>query len=320
MSFIWCDLETTGLDPQREEILSVGLLITDDNMREVARFERDVHVPLGYLAMREMSDYVREMHTKSGLLQRCEASTQHLGDVEREARAFLTQHLGEPAEKITERPPMAGNSVNFDRGFLTHHCPGLIKHFNYRLLDVSTLKVLALATVPGARAWNDSRPDAAHTPLADIEGSLLELAHWRAVLASVETAALEERVGVLSAGVRDLEQANSNCQQRIVDTERAHDDVAIRCEEQRDRADAAVAALAVLREALHNEWYAVQCSRGDGSFVCDEEGRARFNVVRHRAPPFNHHGTGYFTRDEAAEHVRRLNGDQIAKLLAEARQ
>ena len=183
--FIWTDLETTGLDPAKDEILAVGLLITDNEFKEVARAEWVAHVPAGYAAMRNMSPYVLAMHTKNGLLERVADSTAHIGDVERAACAFLDQHLGPAAEKITDRPPMAGNSVHFDRSFLSRHCPELIRRFNYRLLDVSTLKVLACATVPGAQAWNDTRPEAAHTPIADLEGSLAELAHWRQVLAVI---------------------------------------------------------------------------------------------------------------------------------------
>jgi oligoribonuclease len=180
--FIWTDLETTGLNPEADEILAVGLLITDNTFNEIARFERAVHVPAGWRAMRDMSPYVLDMHTKSGLIERVADSRLSLADVEQQACEFLDQHLGEPAEKITARPPMAGNSVHFDRAFLLRHCPELIRRFNYRLLDVSTLKVLACATVPGAQAWNDSRPPAPHTPIADLEGSIAELAHWRQVL------------------------------------------------------------------------------------------------------------------------------------------
>lgn len=182
--FIWTDLETTGLFPKRDEILSLGLIITDENMREIARAEWAIHVPAGWQAMRDMPDVVRAMHAKNGLLDRVAESRLSLANVEFAACQFLDEHLGEPAESPKARPPMAGNSVHFDRAFIEHHCPTLIRRYNYRLLDVSSFKVLAMATVPGAKEWNASRPDAAHMPLADLEGSIAELAHWRRVLAN----------------------------------------------------------------------------------------------------------------------------------------
>ena len=191
--FIWCDLETTGLDPAKDEILAIGLIVTDNAFTEIARFERFTHVPAGWKAMRDMSPFVLDMHTRSGLIERVADSRLELADVEREACAFLDQHLGEPAEKIKDRPVMAGNSVHFDRAFLLRHCPELIRRFNYRLLDVSSLKVLACATVPGAREWNDSRPPAPHTPIADLEGSIAELAHWRQVLAVIRVPVFPRR-------------------------------------------------------------------------------------------------------------------------------
>lgn len=180
--FIWVDLETTGLFPARDEILALGMIITDEHMTEIARFERIVHVPAGFRAMRDMSDYVREMHTKNGLLERVADSRLTLANVEDEAVDFLDTHLGPRAELVRDRPPMAGSSVHFDRAFIDRHCPNLALRFHYRLLDVSSFKVLSMATIPGAKEWNDSRPDAAHTPLADLEGSIAELAHWRRVL------------------------------------------------------------------------------------------------------------------------------------------
>jgi oligoribonuclease len=74
---------------------------------------------------------------------------------------------------------MAGNSVHFDRKFLEAQMPEVLDYVNYRLLDVSTLKVLCMATIPGAKTWEAARGDPAHTPLKDLEASLSELAHWR---------------------------------------------------------------------------------------------------------------------------------------------
>ena len=179
-AFIWCDIETTGLDRDLDDILALGLVLTDAEFRVIDQREWVIGVPQSSLD--RMNDFVLKMHTTSGLLDRVRASEFDIDTVEVIACAFLDAYLGEPAEAPRDRPPMAGNSVHFDRGFLDSAMPTLMKRFNYRHLDVSSLKVLAMATVPGARAWNDSRPHAAHTPLADLEGSIAELQHWRAVI------------------------------------------------------------------------------------------------------------------------------------------
>lgn len=179
--FVWTDFETTGLDPANEEPLALGLIITDDSFREIARREWILRVELDHPAIVGMAPFVRDMHTKNGLLERLK-NGQPRANVEEFACSFLDRYVGRPAESIKERPPMAGNSVSFDMSFLRWHFPELARRFNYRLLDVSTLKLLACATVPGAREWNDSRPDAAHTPIADLEASIAELQHWRGVL------------------------------------------------------------------------------------------------------------------------------------------
>lgn len=180
--FIWTDLETTGLDLKTDQILAIGLLITDDSFREIDRWEHVVHVPAGYRGMREMNAHVHEMHTKSGLLQRVADERAEVAEVERKAVAWLDHYLGEPADNIKARPAMAGNSVHFDRAFITRDCPALLQRYSYRSLDVSSLRLLALAETPLASKWIEAQAPAEHLPLADIAASRRELAHWRQVL------------------------------------------------------------------------------------------------------------------------------------------
>lgn len=177
--FVWTDIETTGLIPTDDWILSLGMIITDDAFKELARFESAVFFEPS--PDDRIAKFVLDMHTENGLWERCKTAP-HRHDVEKAACAFLDKHLGPPAENLKDRPVMAGNSVHFDKSFLDYFMCDLMKRLNYRILDVSTLKVLAYATVPGARAWDAKRDPANHTPLKDLEGSLAELAHWRAEL------------------------------------------------------------------------------------------------------------------------------------------
>lgn len=170
--FIFTDIETTGLDTTFDNILALGIIVTRDDFIEVARQEWFGKVY--QTEIMSLPSKVLEMHSTSGLLQKCEQSTLHCIDIEDEAVAFIKEHCPEPS-------PMAGNSIHFDRAFLKAHMPELEKTYHYRNFDVSTLRLLCHATVPEAKDWKSARPKV-HTPIADLENSLEELAHWREVL------------------------------------------------------------------------------------------------------------------------------------------
>ena len=178
--FVWTDIDTTGLDTSRDAILVIGMIITDNAFVECARHEWLVG-GTSVEALARMQPYVRDMHTKSGLLQRlADRTLPCASEVYQQVDDWLEPHVRGQDPK----PVMAGNSVHFERRFLAAQMPNLLDLLHYRLLDVSSLKVLCLATVPGAQAWEDARKPAAHTtPLTHLEGSMLELAHWRKVLA-----------------------------------------------------------------------------------------------------------------------------------------
>jgi len=126
--------------------------------------------------MKEMGDFVTEMHTKSGLIDAVNASTVTTEEAEAQTLAFLKEHIAE-ARTI----PLCGNSIGTDRRFLQEYMPTLEEFFHYRNVDVSTLKELT-------RRWHpevlDSLPEkaTAHRALDDILESIAELAHYRDTL------------------------------------------------------------------------------------------------------------------------------------------
>lgn len=184
-AFIWVDLETTGLDPVRDVILEVAIITTDAAFRPLARGGWLVVPNELERRIAEMPDVVRQMHGESGLLEDLRCRQYSLANTPGAVRYGIQCWLEENApvpERYEDRPPMAGNTVNFDRAFFAHHMPNLRQFFHHRSLDVSTLKVLAVATVPGAREWEAARGKPAHRGMDDIEASIEELAHWREVL------------------------------------------------------------------------------------------------------------------------------------------
>jgi oligoribonuclease len=166
------DLEMTGLDPDSDVIVEIATLVTDDDLEVVAEGpDLVVHQPPEVLD--RMGDFVRAMHTKSGLLEAIESSTITLAEAGEATLAFLREHIAEPGTV-----PLCGNSIGTDRRFLVRWLPEVDGFLHYRSIDVTSIKELA-------RRWNPevlkSAPEKSggHRALDDIRESLVELRHYR---------------------------------------------------------------------------------------------------------------------------------------------
>jgi oligoribonuclease len=166
----WIDLEMTGLDPDRERIIEVAIVVTDSHLNVLAEAPvLVVHQPDEVLGA--MDKWNTSTHTRSGLIDKVKASALDEAAAEQQLIAFLAQHVPGNAS------PMCGNSICQDRRFLARHMPRLEAYFHYRNLDVSTVKELA-------RRW---KPEIAkglvkqskHEALADIYESIDELKYYR---------------------------------------------------------------------------------------------------------------------------------------------
>ena len=172
---VWMDLEMTGLDPASDTIVEIATIVTDDDLTVVAEGP-DLVVQTPAEALANMSDVVREMHTRSGLLAAIESSTLSLADAGAETLAFIKQHVPEPRSV-----PLAGNSIGTDRRFLAAHLPEIEDHLHYRCVDVSTIKELARRWFPDALAGAPAKKGG-HRALDDIRESLEELRFYRTAL------------------------------------------------------------------------------------------------------------------------------------------
>jgi oligoribonuclease len=172
---VWMDLEMTGLDPASDTIVEIATIVTDDDLAVVAEGP-DLVVQTPAAALDAMSDVVREMHTRSGLLAAIEASTLSLADAGAETLAFIKQHVPEP-----RTVPLAGNSIGTDRRILAAHLPEIEDHLHYRCIDVSTIKELARRWFPDALAGAPTKRGG-HRALDDIRESVEELRFYRTAL------------------------------------------------------------------------------------------------------------------------------------------
>jgi oligoribonuclease len=169
-ALIWIDMEMSGLDPDRDRVLEVAIVITDVQLNTMAEAPvLVVHQDDGVLD--NMDAWNTSTHARTGLTQRVRASPLSESEVEKRMLDFVSHYVPQGVS------PMCGNSVHQDRRFLARYMPQLEAYFLYRNLDVSTLKELA-------RRW---RPEllgglvktGKHEALADIHESIEELKYYR---------------------------------------------------------------------------------------------------------------------------------------------
>jgi len=167
---VWLDMEMTGLDPEKERIIEVAVVVTEPDLSVVA--EGPVLVVHQSDALLDAMDaWNKGMHGRSGLTDKVKASTLTEAQVEDMLLAFLAGHV--PAGKS----PMCGNSIGQDRRFMVRYMPRLEAFFHYRNLDVSTLKELARRWRPDVYKGFDKK--SRHEALADIYESIDELKYYR---------------------------------------------------------------------------------------------------------------------------------------------
>jgi len=170
---IWMDLEMTGLDESRHVIVEIATLVTDDDLNIIAEGPNLViHQPDEVMA--EMDDFVTNMHTVSGLLEKIKTSTISEADAMQQTLDFIKEHSPEP-NKI----PLCGNSIRTDRTFLAKYMPEIENWLHYRCVDVSTIKELVKRWNPGLEHARPKSEGITHRAMDDIRDSVAELKFYR---------------------------------------------------------------------------------------------------------------------------------------------
>lgn len=169
-NLVWLDCEMTGLDPERDRLIEIAVVVTGPNLEP--RVEGPVFAIHQTDAQLDLMDaWNKGTHGKSGLTDKVRASTITEADAEQQILDFISQYVPRQAS------PMCGNSISQDRRFLVKYMPKLEAYFHYRNLDVSTLKELAKRWRPEVYASFKKRQ--LHTALADVHESIDELVHYR---------------------------------------------------------------------------------------------------------------------------------------------
>jgi len=169
-ALVWLDMEMTGLDPDRDRVIELAVVVTNSQLEVIAESAVwVVHQPDAVLDA--MDDWNKKTHGKSGLIAKVQTSVLTVADVEVQCLDFLKRMV--PAGKS----PMCGNSICQDRRFMARHMPKLETYFHYRNLDVSTLKELCKRWKP--EIAKGVKKGGRHEALADIYESIEELKYYR---------------------------------------------------------------------------------------------------------------------------------------------
>jgi oligoribonuclease len=168
---VWIDCEMTGLDSVNDALIEVAALVTDSELN-ILGDGVDVVIKPDDDALAQMNDFVREMHTRSGLLEELPN-----GKTLAEAEAAVLEYVRKWVPDA-RKAPLAGNSVGTDRVFLARDMPSVVEHLHYRIVDVSTIKELARRWF--ARAYFQApAKHGGHRALGDIKDSIDELRYYR---------------------------------------------------------------------------------------------------------------------------------------------
>ena len=152
---LWIDLETSGLDPRADRILEIahGIAKLSDPFRLQCKASWVLHDEGPY------SDFIREMHTKNGLIAECAKSSTKLAALEKTLLSFIPE-----TSNYDQKTVVAGASAHFDLSFIRVHMPTLAARLSHRVYDTSAIKLfcrsLGMGKLPRAEA---------HRAMPDVE-------------------------------------------------------------------------------------------------------------------------------------------------------
>ena len=170
---VWVDCEMTGLEVGVDEICEIAVIVTDEDLRPVHEGFQVVVKP-SRKAMKNMGEFVTNMHTVSGLITEIPKGIS-IKKAEQQVLDYVKQWV---TEKGTA--PLAGNSIGTDRMFLNRQTPEFDAFLHYRNIDVSSFKEMARRWYPKIY-FQLPKKDVSHRALSDIQESIMELRYYRKV-------------------------------------------------------------------------------------------------------------------------------------------
>lgn len=164
---LWVDLEMSELDPDKDVITEVAAIVTDWDFNEIDNYTGIIFNKDAILKKRFKANglfWDANPVARDGLLNQNHQG-KPLATIENELIDFVSKNFDENKPIL-----LAGNSIHVDRRFIINNWPKFDSKLHYRMLDVSSFKVV----FENKYKTSFPKPDA-HRALDDIRGSILEL-------------------------------------------------------------------------------------------------------------------------------------------------
>jgi oligoribonuclease len=171
-NLLWIDMEMTGLEVEKEVVIEVAAIVTGADLKEIATYHAIVKQPQEFLD--RMDSWNKEHHGASGLTIQV-PNGKDPAQVESEMLALIATHFKEPAI-------IAGNSISQDRSFINRYFPGLAAKLHYRMLDVTSWKIMM-----NARFGLKYPKKNTHRAVDDIRESIAEMEYYLSHVKPVES-------------------------------------------------------------------------------------------------------------------------------------
>lgn len=170
---LWVDLEMTGLEVDKDLIIEVACEVTDFNFKTLASYEAVIKQPEE--SLETMNDWSKVQHKASGLTERIKTEGRDEKEVVHELVGFIKAQFGDEAAVL------AGNSIHNDRKFIAKWWPEVEELLHYRMVDVSSLKIIMDAKY-GVKFGKKE----VHRAFDDIQASIAELQYYLETLKKID--------------------------------------------------------------------------------------------------------------------------------------
>jgi len=193
---VWIDCEMTGLDVEIDELVEVAVVITDFQLN-ILDPGFDIVINPRQSALDNMGEFVRTMHTESGLLEAIPDGVS-LAEAEAAVLEYIKKFV-----PIENQAPLAGNTIGTDRTFIAKYMPKVDGHLHYRSVDVSSIKELSRRWFPRVY-FHAPEKHGGHRALADILESIRELEYYRRAAFVADPGPTSDEVQAISTDVVEL--------------------------------------------------------------------------------------------------------------------